>query len=114
MKVYLLILAYLLFACSNSTTKIPANILSKTEFENILKEIHLAEATFELNKTANIKNAKNELANAYFDLYKKHQISESDFKEAFNYYSENYEKLDQVYTNLLNQLTKERSQLDQQ
>ena len=51
MKIYLSILACLLCACYNPEVEIPENILSETVFENILKEIHLSEGAFELNKT---------------------------------------------------------------
>ena len=113
MKSYLSILACLLFSCSDSEEKIPENIFPKTAFETILKEIHLAEASFELNKTKDMENAKIELYHDYFNIYKKNKISEEDFKETLNYYSENPEKLEQIYTNILEQLTKERSKLDQ-
>ena len=112
MKFYLSILGYLLCACSTSEDKITENILPKTVFTTILKEIHLAEATFELNKTKDIENAKNELANTYFYIYKENQISEEDFKETLNYYSENPKKLEQLYAAVLERLTKERSKLD--
>ena len=114
MKIYLSILACLLLSCTNSEQKIPENILPKTTFTTILKEIHLEEASFELNKTKDMKTAKIELVNAYFDIYKKNRISEEDFKETLDYYSENPEKLEQIYTNILEQLTKERSKFGQQ
>ena len=114
MKIYLSILACLLFSCSNSEQKIPENILSKTAFATILKEIHLEEASFELSKNKDMKTAKIELVNAYFDIYKKNQISEEDFKETLDYYSENPEKLKYAYTNVLEKLSEERSKIDQQ
>ena len=114
MKIYLSIVAFFLFCCSNPEEKIPKNILSQTAFETILKEIHLAQATFELNKAKDLESAKKELANSYFDIYKKYLISEETFKENLNYYSENPEKLEHIYTNVLEQLTTERSTLDQQ
>ena len=105
---------FFLFSCSNPEEKIPKNILSQTAFETILKEVHLAQATFELNKAKEMESAKKELANSYFDIYKKYLISEEVFKENLNYYSENPEKLGHIYTNVLEQLTTERSTLDQQ
>ena len=71
MKIYLSILACLLFSCSNSEKKNPTNIITETEFKTILKELHLAKASFEINKTANMENAKAELTAAYFNIYKK-------------------------------------------
>ena len=114
MKIYLSIVAFFLFFCSNPEEKIPKNILSQTAFETILKEVHLAQATFELNKAKDLESAKKELANSYFDIYKKYLISEDAFKENLNYYSENPEKLEHIYTNILEQLITERSTLDQQ
>ena len=114
MKIYLLILACLLFSCSNTEKKIPKNILSETVFENVLKEIHLAEATFELKKNKDVEIAKKKLTNTYFYIYKKNKISEDNFKETLNYYSLNPKKLEQIYTNILEQLNTEKSKIDQQ
>jgi len=114
MKIYLSILICLLSACLHSDQKITKYLLSQNTLENILKEIHLAEAIFELNKNTNMQNAENELANSYFYIYKNHKISEEIFKETLNYYSKNPEKLEQIYTNVLEQLTKEKSKLDLQ
>jgi hypothetical protein len=114
MKIYLSILACLLFSCSNSKENTPKNILSKTAFATILKEIHLEKASFELNKTKDMETAKIKLTNAYFNIYKKNRISEEDFKSALDYYSENPEKLEQIYSNILQDLTNERSKLDPQ
>tara|TARA_B100001250_G_C19796068_1_gene788769 strand:+ start:1081 stop:1425 length:345 start_codon:yes stop_codon:yes gene_type:complete len=114
MKIYLSILACLLFSCSNTKKKTQNNLLSKTVFENIIKEIHLAEATFELNKNNDVEDAKNKRTNSYFEIYKKNNLSEEDFKATLNYYSEHPEKLEQSYNNILEQLSAEKSKIDQQ
>ena len=112
MKNYLLILICLLFSCSNSDEKIPENILSKNTFESILKEIHLAEATFELHKIKGMGKAKNELANSYQNIYSEYAISEEDFKTTLEYYSVNPEKLEKIYDKILKELTKQRATLN--
>ena len=112
MKNYLLILICLLFSCSNSNEKIPENILSKNTFESILKEIHLAEATFELHKTKGRGSAKNELANSYQNIYSEYTISEEEFKLTLEYYSNHPEKLEKIYDKILKELTKERANLN--
>ena len=91
----------------------PTGILSEREFSNTLKEIHLAEAIFELNKSKGLENAKNTLANNYQSIYKKYNIDDSAFSESLDYYAENPEKLEKIYTDVLKQLTEERSTLDQ-
>ena len=112
MKNYLLILICLLFSCSNSDEKTPENILSKNNFESILKEIHLAEATFELHKTKGMGKAKNELANSYQNIYLKHTISEKEFQLTLDYYSIHPKKLEKIYDKILKELTKERATLN--
>ena len=113
MKNYLFILICLLFSCSNSDEKkIPENILSKNTFESILKEIHLAEATFELHKTKGMGKAKNELANSYQNICSEYAISEEEFKLTLEYYSNHPEKLEKIYNKVLEELIKERTTLN--
>ena len=114
MKIYLSILACLLYACSNTEEKIPENILSETVLEDILKQIHLSEGAFELNKPKNMENAKSTLANNYTSIYSEYKISAIDFKNTLNYYSQHPEKLEKIYSNVLEELTEERSTLNQQ
>ena len=108
------ILSVLLLACAAPKTEIPTEILSETAFANILKEIHLAEAIFELNKSKGLENARNTLANNYQTIYKEHDISASTFSKSLDYYVKNPGKLEKIYTNVLEQLTEERSTLNQQ
>lgn len=112
MKIYLLIATCLLFSCYNNNKKTQPNIIVDTVFETILKEIHLAEASFEINKTKNLKHAKGELTNAYFNIYQKHQISKKVFTDNLDYHSRNPEKLEKIYDNILEQLTREKASID--
>ena len=106
MKIYLSILACLLFACSESTEIRPI-VVNENKFKNILKEIHLTKASFELNK-----NKK--LSNEYHNIYKKYKISPDDFQLILNYYYENPKELEKIYIDILNLLNEEKSKLDPQ
>ena len=114
MKIFLSILSIFLLSCTSPKTEIPTDILSETIFANILKEVHLAEAAFELNKTKNMENAKATLANSYQEIYKKHTIDEDDFSKALNYYASHPEKLEVIYTTVLEGLSNDRTTLNQQ
>ena len=114
MKIYLSILTCLLLSCSNYKETTPQNIITQTTFEAALLDIHLEEANFEINKNNSLKNAKNELTKAYFEIYKKHEISEDDFKRTLIYYSKNPIKLERAYTNVLEALKKGDSKSDPQ
>ena len=114
MKIIILLLSILLLACTTPKIEIPTEILSETEFTNMLKEIHLEEAAFELNKSKGLENAKNILANSYQSIYKKHNIDDSTFSKSLEYYAKHPEILEEIYSAVLEQLTGERSTLDQQ
>ena len=110
----ILLLSVLLLACTAPKIEIPTGILSETAFGNMLKEIHLAEAAFDLNKSKGGINAKNSLANSYQSIYKKYDIDTSSFNKSLDYYTKHPGKLEKIYTNVLEQLTDERSTFDQQ
>jgi len=114
MKIIILLLSILLLACTAPKIEIPTEILSETEFANMLKEIHLAEAAFELNKSKGVVNAKNNLANSYQTIYKKYDVDDSTFSKSLEYYAKHPEILEEIYSAVLEQLTGECSTLDQQ
>ena len=114
MKIILSLLGILLLGCTTPETKIPTGILSEAEFANMLKDVHLAEAAFELNKSKGMENAKNTLANSYQTIYKRYDITDTTFSKSLDYYTKNPEKLEKIYTDVLGKLTNERSTLDRQ
>ena len=114
MKIISLILCLILLSCGAPKTKIPQDILSENSFIDLLKDIHLAEAKFELLKTKGMENAKNELAHNYSAIYETHQITAYDFDKTIDYYAQHPEQLEKIYTRVLEQLTKDRTILDQQ
>jgi hypothetical protein len=114
MKIIILLLSILLLACTTPKIEIPTEILSETEFANMLKEIHLEEAAFELNKSKGVINAKNSLATSYQSIYKKYDVDDSTFSKSLEYYAKHPEILEEIYSTVLEQLTDERSTLNPQ
>ena len=114
MKISSFILCLILIGCGNQQKETPQDILSENIFIDLLKDIHLAEAKFELHKTKGMENAKNELAHNYSTIYKTHEITPDDFDKTLDYYAQHPEKLEKIYTRVLEQLTKDRTILDQQ
>jgi len=108
------ILSVLLIACTAPKIEMPTEILSEAAFSSVLKEVHLAEAIFELNKSKGLENSKNTLANNYQAIYKKHDISASTFSKSLDYYAKNPEKLEKIYSTILEGLNQERTTLSQQ
>ena len=113
MKNILIALIVILLACTSSKENIPGEVLSTTEFTNILREVHLAESAYEINISKGAKNAKINLANSYYNIYIKYNITDSIFRKSLKYYAKRPAILEEVYSDALNQLKKERSILDQ-
>ena len=114
MKILSFILCLILLSCGNQQKETPQDILSENSFINLLKDIHLAEAKFELHKTKGMENAKNELAHNYNTIYETYEITVDDFDKTLDYYAQHPEQLEKIYTSVLEQLTKDRTILDQQ
>jgi hypothetical protein len=112
MKIILSILSVLLLACTTPKTEIPTEILSETEFANMLKEVHLAEAAFELNKSKGVKTAKKALDISYSEIYLLHDIKKEDFENTLSYYANHPEELEQIYSKALNELMQESATLN--
>lgn len=110
----LILCTLLLFGCQKNIQNVPEDILSKKKFTAILKEIHLAEAEFEINKKNGIKNAYEILTNRSDEVYQKNQVKEKEFKKALEYYAVKPEMLEQIYINILGDLKQEKTILDQQ
>ena len=112
MKLKCLVIYCFLLACSSSEKGIPEWILSEKEFVSILKEVHLAEGEFELQKTNSKENAQNALRNNYQTIYSNHNIDENKFQETLEYYANHPGELEEIYAKVLEELTKERARLN--
>jgi hypothetical protein len=114
MKIPSFILCLIFLSCGAPKTEIPQDIITQNSFISLLKDIHLAEAKFELHKTKGMENAKNELAHNYSTIYETHEITADDFDKTLDYYAKHPEQLEKIYTLVIEQLTKDRTILDQQ
>ena len=114
MKIISFILCVTFLSCGSPQKNIPNDILSENIFIDLLKDIHLAEAKFDLHKTKGMENAKNELAHNYSTIYETHEITPDDFDKTLDYYAQHPEQLEKIYTSVLEQLTKDRTILNQQ
>ena len=114
MKLKFLIICCFLLACSSSKERIPEGILPEKEMVSILKEVHLAEVNFELLKTNGKEGAQNTLLSKYQEIYSKYNIDNNEFQQTLEYYANHPEKLEGIYSKVLEDITEERSMLDQQ
>ena len=110
---FLIVLSFLL-ACTSPKERIPEGILSQNEFANILKEVHLAEGGFELQKTNGKEDAQNALSNSYQTIFSSHNIDETIFQKTLEYYANHPSELEEIYADVIKGITEERSTLNPQ
>ena len=109
-NIYFLFL-FLLFSCSEQQNT-DEHIIPKDQFENILKEIHLAESEFQLNRINNTERYKNKLSSDYKEIFSKYNVSKTDFENTLQYYSERPDLLENIYEKILFNLKEKRTQLN--
>ena len=110
---FLIFLSFLL-ACSSPQESVSEEILSRNEFVGILKEIHLAEGVFELQKTNGKEDAQNILSNSYQTIFSSHNINETIFQKTLEYYANHPSELEEIYADVIKGITEERSTLNPQ
>ncbi len=111
MKLKFLIVYCMLFACTNKNLKKRTDIIKQNDFADILKAVHIIEAEYEFHKTTNKEYAFKNLQLSYDSVYNKYGITAEIFQINLNHFSENPSELEQIYSKILNDLTKERGAL---
>jgi hypothetical protein len=100
---FIILLSFSFFACTDAyKVKIPDSVLSKEKMAAVLLDIHLLEATLNLN-AGNVNASDGKLS---FDIYNKHGITKEQYEESYTFYTENPEALKEVYDIVLNELSK--------
>ena len=111
MKIKFLIPVCLLLCCNNYKEDVNLNLIEKEVFINILKEIHLYEASYELKKSNALQVQKDILANNYKKLYLKYGTNKQEFEKTLSYYSSSPDEIEIIYAEIINNLTNEKDSL---
>ena len=113
MKKILFPLIILLFSCSENKSQLnSSDIIERTSFVSILEEVHLIEAEYQLTKINIKEKSGNKLIDDYTKLYSKFKITELQFENTMNYYSNHSKELEGVYEDVLINLKKRQSVLN--
>lgn len=112
MKIKLIFITTILLSCGNSSDEIPRKIIPIQEFTAILKDIHLIEAKHDLLKIRNATYNDALLKHDYDSIYTKHNIIDSKFKMSLEYYAERPVYLENIYSDILNQIDEEKINLN--
>ncbi len=102
----------LLFACSNNEVRvdIPDTVLSEQKMVEVMRDIHLSEATMNLNAFDPGKTAV-ENPSPGLNVLKKNNITKQQYDESFDFYSQHPLLLNKVYELVLNDLSKMQAEV---
>lgn len=103
MKTLRLITILLIISCStDSKDKSIGEVLTASEFANILKALHLAEAKHILQKSNSIKTDSSHLIESKYDsIFHAHSIQENIFNQSMDYYLDHPKELESIYDSIL-------------
>ena len=115
MKIHVIALLIILFSCNQENTSLKNNtIIPQNKFTNIIKELQLAEANYKITNQTNTDKAEEDLSVSYNRIYMKYKITETDFTKTIDYYLSEPEKLLIIYSQAIDSLLKEQSNLNHQ
>ena len=108
MRVLKIVIAFFvflfLFSCQSnnefSTNNIPKNLLNEAKFTAIFSDVILLEASAN-QESPSLLHTQKVMNISSPELLKKHHVTKKQFEEAFVYYAEDKEKMNEIYTKIL-------------
>ncbi len=98
------------FACKSDSTP-PSEVVSSDIMTSILVEMHLAEAYIIESRFRSEDTARATFKKMEEDIFKKYNTDSSTYARSYQYYALNIEKLDKIYTRVVDSLAKKEEQL---
>lgn len=91
-------------SCVSHPEKVPAGILPKDKMITILLDVHVAESS--VNSRGMTNQQLNQLVAAKYDtVMKKNGTTFAVFKDSFSYYLHHPDQFEEIYAEIVNQLT---------
>ena len=101
-KIYCILLIFSLFSCGK-------RVLDSAKMENLLYDIHVAEAVMNIKKVPSAK----EIRRSYYDyIFEKHHTTREQFEKSLKWYAANPKKLEAIYQNVKKRVEKLQVDVD--
>lgn len=110
-KLFLILFVFFISCIGKETVEIPATVFSKEKMVAIMTDIHLIEATMNLNVLGpqSVNNTNN--SSPVIDVFTKHHITKEQYDASFLFYTQHPEMLNDIYKEVLNELSKMQAQV---
>ncbi len=109
MKIKFLVFTILLAGCSKNE-KLPEYVIPNDEFVSIIVDIHLLDGMMnEVNIRREI--TRHDTINLYSEIFKNHGYTRAQFDSSIIYYTNDINKYDKIYNEVLNKLNRMETEL---
>ncbi len=107
-KYFLLIFTMgFILSCSKKSVSIPADIIPVKQMEEVMADVHLAEAAKQVpdyNDTA-----RHTISEYYAFILKSHHITKDQFEHSFTFYKSHPELMEEIYSEVINRLSEKQA-----
>ncbi len=114
--IYLFLISFIItpFAScggEEAAIEVPANILSKTKMAQVIKDIHLAEAKYNMGM---LPDSSSNVTINFQQIFEKESVSKEQYDLSFAFYIEHPVLLNEVYEEVMNELSKMQGEASKQ
>ena len=97
-------------SCSKKSVDIPSTVLDKEEMVHVLADMHLVQAMAGINERSDsLRNDPNGYASS---IFKMHHLTAEKYKVSLEFYAEHPELLEEIYGEVINELSKKQSEAE--
>jgi hypothetical protein len=108
-SLYLFILVGMIFfSCSRKPVNIPETVLSREEMVSVLVDIHLAQALVGINQFNDSLHYN--LSDYLSSVFQMHHLTREKYARSLEFYTDHPELLDEMYADVINELSKKQSE----
>ena len=97
---------FLLFSCSDNEEVMPTDILDANTFAAVMIDVQLAEGMNSQKNYTSINREETKKVDPYSEIFEKLDVDPEAFKRTYDYYSKRPEKMELIYEQVLDSLTK--------
>jgi len=97
-------------SCSKKTVDVPGDILTKEELVPVLVDIHLAQAAAGISQ---LNDSMRYSVNDYSaSIFKLHHLSREKYDSSLEFYTAHPELLEEIYAEVINELSKKQGEAE--
>ena len=111
---FLLCMAVLSVSCNSLLKSKPSGLLSESKMTDVLVDMHLTEATLRVaNDSLSRLNDTADMRIRFAEVFRKNDVTPNEFNISLNYYLQQIDELDKIYSEVISRLSLLEANLQQ-